>query len=157
MSSIAGGLVGIPVFVGFGNAENGLTVLGPVIDLTSIGAPVNFAFSVPRDGTITSVAAYFSVAAEVALVSSTVTITAQLYQSTTPDNLFTPIAGTAVTLAPPLTGIVTVGTNSSGLVTGLAIPVTAGSRMLMVFSITAEGLSLVNEVLGYASAGVSIA
>jgi len=91
------------------------------------------------------------------LVGSTVTITAQLYESATPDNTFTPIAGTLVTLAPPLTGVLAIGTISSGIVTGLSIPVTAETRLLMVYSITAAGVTLINTVTGYASAGVTIA
>jgi hypothetical protein len=38
----------------------------------------------------------------------------------------------------------------------LAIPVTAQTRLLLVFSATATGLSLVNTIVGYASAGVTI-
>jgi hypothetical protein len=38
----------------------------------------------------------------------------------------------------------------------LAIPVTAQTRLLLVFSATAAGLSLINTVTGYASAGVTI-
>jgi BclB C-terminal domain-containing protein len=91
-----------------------------------------------------------------ALVGSTVTITAQLFSSTTPDNTFTPIPGTTVTLAPPLTGVVALGAVSNGILTGLAIPVTAETRLLLVFSATAAGLALINTVTGYASAGVTI-
>jgi len=153
MTSVTGGLVGIPAFVGFGSSGVGITVLGPTIDLTNV---TNFAFSVPRDGTITSIAAFFSTTAELSLVGSTVTITAQLYSSTAPDNTFSPVAGTVVTLAPALTGVLAVGTISTGALTGLTIPVTAETRLLMVFSITATGTSLINSVLGYASAGVTI-
>jgi BclB C-terminal domain-containing protein len=153
-----GGLAGLPGFVGFGTSAQGMTVLGATIDLTGgPGIGINEAFSVPRDGTITSVAAFFSTTVALSLVGSTVTITAQLYESATPDNTFTPIAGTLVTLAPPLTGVLAIGTISSGIVTGLSIPVTAETRLLMVYSITAAGVTLINTVTGYASAGVTIA
>jgi BclB C-terminal domain-containing protein len=79
-----------------------------------------------------------------------------LYSSTTPDNTFTPIPGALVTLAPPLTGVLGVGTISNGLTTGLTIPVTPQTRLLMVFSATATGASLINTVIGYASAGITI-
>ncbi|HEY8911149.1 MAG TPA: hypothetical protein VIM51_12865 [Desulfosporosinus sp.] len=83
----------------------GLTDLGATIDLTGAAATnLNFAYSVPRNGTITSIAAYCSTTAALSLVGSTIAITAQLYSSTTPDNTFSPVAGTAVTLAPALTG-----------------------------------------------------
>src|SRR5450756_1555097 len=91
-------------------------VLGPTIDLTGgAGINTNLAFSVPRSGTITSIAAYFSTTAPLALAGSTITITAQLYSSTTPNNIFSPIAGTTVTLAPALTGVVPVGAVSNGI------------------------------------------
>ena len=90
------------------------------------------------------------------LLGSTVTITAQLYSSATPDNTFTPVSGATVILAPPLTGVISTGTISKGITTGLNIPVTPETRYLLVFSATAAGLSLVNRVNGYASAGIAI-
>ncbi|HMM23076.1 MAG TPA: exosporium glycoprotein BclB-related protein, partial [Selenomonadales bacterium] len=157
LTSLAGGLAGTPGFVGFGSSATGLTALGATIDLTGgPGIGINLAFSAPRDGTITSIAAFFSTTVALTLVGTTVTITAQLYSSPTPDNTFTPIAGTLVTLAPPLTGVLALGTISSGVLTGLAIPVTTETRLLMVFSITAEGVTLINTVTGYASAGIGI-
>ncbi len=158
LTSVLGGLAGLPGFVGFGTSAQGVDVLGATIDLTGgPGIGINEAFSVPRDGTITSVAAFFSTAVALTLAGTTVTITAQLYESTTPDNTFTPIAGTLVTLAPALTGILALGAASNGVLTGLSIPVTAETRLLMVYSITVTGVNLINTVAGYASAGVTIA
>ncbi|MDT9717415.1 exosporium glycoprotein BclB-related protein [Paenibacillus sp. ClWae2A] len=158
LTTIAGGLVGTTSLIGFGSSATGVSILGGTIDLTGtiVGPLINFAFSVPRDGVITSVAAYFSTTADLALVGSTVTITAQLFSSPTPDNAFTAVPGAVVTLAPPLTGIIALGTISNGITTGLTIPVTAQTRLLLVFSATAAGLTLVNTVVGYASGGVNI-
>jgi BclB C-terminal domain-containing protein len=158
MTTIVGGLPGLPVLVGFGNSAQPTSVLGASIDLTG-GPGINLdeAFSVPLNGTITSISAYFSTTAPLSLIGTTVTVTAQLYSSTTPDNIFTPIAGAVVTLSPALTGIVAIGTISNGITTGLSIPVTAQTRLLMVYSSQAAGLSLVNTVSGYMSGGVSIA
>lgn len=158
LTTIAGGLVGTTSLIGFGSSATGVSILGGTIDLTGtvVGPLINFAFSAPRDGVITSIAAYFSTTAALALVGSTVTITAQLFSSPTPDNAFTAVPGAIVTLAPPLTGIIALGSISNGITTGLAIPVTAETRLLLVFSATATGLSLVNTVVGYASGGVNI-
>ena len=158
LTTVAGGLVGTTTLVGFGNSIAGVSILGGgTIDLTGAsGTLLNFAFSVPREGTITSIAAYFSTTLALSLVSSAITITAQLYSSTTPDNTFTPIPGAVATLAPALTGIIGVGTVSNGITTGLTIPVTPETRLLMVFSTTATGVSLINTVIGYASAGLTI-
>ena len=129
-----------------------------MIDLTgtALGPIINFAFSMPRDGTITSIAAYYSNTVALALVGTTVTITAQLFSSTTPDNTFTAIPGAVVTLAPPLTGVVALGTISSGITTGLSIPVTAETRLLMVFSATAEGVTLINTATGIGTSTLAI-
>ncbi len=158
MATIAGGLVGTTSLVGFGSSATGISPIGGVIDLTgtALGPMINYAFSAPRAGTITSIAAYFSTTVTLALAGTTVTITAQLFSSTTPDNTFTPIPGAIVTLAPPLTGVVTLGTISNGITTGLSIPVTPETRLLLVFSATATGASLINTIIGYASAGLTI-
>ncbi|HBF39433.1 MAG TPA: hypothetical protein DDW50_19205, partial [Firmicutes bacterium] len=155
LTTITGGLVGTSGLVGFGGSISGVNIVGGAIDLTSLS---DFAFSLPRVGTITALAAYFSTTAELSLVGTTVTIMAQLYESLTPpDNNFTPVVGTIVTLSLPLTGFIPLGTASSGLITGLTIPVTAATRLLLVFSATAAGLSLVNTITGYASGGLGIA
>ncbi|PWW36841.1 MULTISPECIES: exosporium glycoprotein BclB-related protein [Paenibacillus] len=158
LTTIAGGLVGTTSLIGFGSSATGISLVGGTIDLTGtvVGPLINFAFSAPRDGVITSIAAYFSTTAALSLVGSTVTITAQLFSSPTPDNAFTAVPGAVVTLAPSLTGIIALGSISNGITTGLAIPVTAQTRLLLVFSATATGLTLVNTVVGYASGGVNI-
>jgi BclB C-terminal domain-containing protein len=157
VNTIAGGLSGQGALIGFGSSGQTPANLGGSIDLTGgPGINLNFAFSVPRDGTITSMTAYFSNTTALALIGSSITLSGQLYQSTTPDNVFTPIAGAVATLAPALTGIVANGQVSSGTVTGLSIPVTTGTRLLFVGSATAAGLSLINTTPGYWSAGVAI-
>lgn len=153
MTTIAGGLVGTTSILGFGSSAAGVSVLGGTIDLTSL---TNYAFSMPRSGTIKSMSAYFSTTAALSLIGSTVTITAQLYSSTTPDNSFTAVPGATVTLAPSLSGIISIGSIANGITTGLNIPVTAETRFLLVFSTQAAGISLVTTTTGYASAGLSI-
>jgi hypothetical protein len=63
-----------------------------------------------------------------------------------------------VILEPALTGVILAGTTSSKTIDidPTSIPVAAGTRLLMVYSITAAGISLSNDVYGYASAGVEI-
>lgn len=157
LTSILGGLAGLPAFVGFGSSAQGLTALGASIDITNpAGTLTNFAFEMPRAGTITSFTAYFSTTLALSLVGSSVTVTAQIYQSTTPNNVFTPIAGTSLALSPALTGAVAVGTILTGSLTGLNIAVPSQARLMLVYSITSAGLSLVNTVTGYASAGLAI-
>ncbi|MEC0108533.1 exosporium glycoprotein BclB-related protein [Paenibacillus taichungensis] len=158
LTTVLGGLLNTSSLVGFGNNATGISVNGGIIDLTgAAGTLLNFAFSASRAGTITSLAAYFSTTAGLSLVGSTVTITAQLYHSTTPNNSFTAVPGAVVTLAPPLTGILSLGTISSGLTTGLSIPVAAGDRLLMVFSASVTaGIDVASTIAGYASGSLTI-
>lgn len=158
MTTVLGGLNNTSSLIGFGNCANGVTMSAGTIDLTgSQGTNLNEAFSVPRDGTITSMAAYFSTTQSLTLVGTTITVTAQLYQSTTPDNTFVPIPGAVVTLAPALTGVLAIGTVESGLTTGLSIPVTAGTRILTVITATVTaGLDNAVTIPGYVSGGIGI-
>ncbi|MDE7205871.1 MAG: hypothetical protein K2N90_01690 [Lachnospiraceae bacterium] len=157
MTTIAGGLAGLPAFVGFGSSAQGITLLGSTIDITNAsGTLSNFALQVPRAGVITSFSAFFSTTVALSLIGSNVTINAQIYQSATPNNVFSPIVGTLINLTPSLSGVISVGTLLNGSLTGLNIPVTAQTRLMLVFSATASGLSLLNTVVGYASAGLSI-
>jgi BclB C-terminal domain-containing protein len=159
MTTVLGGLLNTSSAVGFGSSATNISITGGTIDLTgAAGTLLNFAFSVPRTGTLTSMAAYFSATASVSLVGSTVTITAQLYRSTTPNNTFTAVPGALVTLSPALTGLIALGAISSGNTTGLSIPVTVGERLLLVFTSTVTaGIDVATTVAGYASAGVTIA
>ena len=157
LTTIVGGLAGTGGLVGFGNSASSVNLVGSTIDLTGAGGTLlNFAFSVPRDGVIESISAQFSNTAALSLVGSTVSLKAQLYTAAAGSNTFTPLPATVVNLAPALTGILAIGTTTNAILSGLNINVTAGSRILMVFSATAAGLTLVNTVTGYASAGISI-
>ena len=153
MTTIAGGLVGTGTVVGFGSSVTGVSIIGSTIDGTSIS---NEAFSIPRNGTITSISAFFSNTVALSLIGSTVTITVQLYTSPSPNNIFTAVPGAVVTLAPALTGFIAIGNISNGITTGLNIPVTAQTRCMLVYTVTAVGLTLINTVTGYGSGGVNI-
>lgn len=153
MTTTSGGLAGTGSILGFGASETGVDVSTGTIDLTAIG---DYSFSMPRDGIITSLSAYFNLTVSESLVGTTVTVQAQIYTSTTPDNIFTPVPGAIVTLAPSLTGVLGIGTISSGITTGLSIPLTAQTRVLIVFTSTATGAILLNTIIGNATAGLTI-
>ncbi|MBD2751288.1 exosporium glycoprotein BclB-related protein [Spirosoma validum] len=141
--------------IGFGNSTSSAYIINGAIDLSGGGGSLlNFAFPAPRSGTITSISGYFSNIAAFTL-SDPVTITAQLYQATGTSNSFTPISGATVSLSPTLTGNVPINATSSGLASGLAVPVTAGTRLLMVFYLSVPNANNIT-VSGYVSGGVSI-
>jgi BclB C-terminal domain-containing protein len=157
-TTVLGGLLNTSSVIGFGNSASGVSVMGGIIDLTGApGTNLDFAFSAPRNGTITSLSAYFSTTTGLSLIGSTITLTAQLYQSTAPNNSFTAVPGATVTLAPALTGILAMGAISSGTTTGLNIPVTAGTRLILVITPTVTaGNDSAAVIAGYASGGLSI-
>jgi len=149
-----GGMLNTSSIIGFGGSQSGVATVGGTIDATALG---NYAFSMPRKGTLTSISAYFSTNNSLPLIGSSITVTAQLYQSATPHNSFTAIPGAFVTMNPSLTGIVSIGTISHGITTGLSIPVTTGTRILMVISAhVTGGMDMATTLTGYASAGINI-
>ncbi len=157
LTTIAGGLVGIGSIIGFGSNASTISVLSNTLNLSGgPGLLLNEAFSVPRRGLITSIAAYFSTSIGISLISSAICINAQLYASTTPNNIFHPVEGSLVRLTPSLTGIISAGVISHGIHRNLSIPVAPETRLLMVFSANATGITLVNTLFGYASAGITI-
>lgn len=156
LTSIAGGLAGLPALIGFGSSVQGLTNLGETIDLSNYPPSVlSYVFTVPCPGTINTINSNFSTTLSLNLVLSSVKVSSRLYESTSSSNIFSFVPGSQVDLEPTLTGVVAVGTNLSKI-KSLSISVTAGTRLLMVYFITATGLNLINSVSGRANADVSI-
>ncbi|HJF32929.1 MAG TPA: hypothetical protein K8V56_14300 [Sporosarcina psychrophila] len=152
LTTVLGGLVSTPAFVGFGTNILSPTVLGTTIDLSGL---FNEAFSVPRAGTLTAISASFTLTAAVTLLGTT-TITAQIFRAPAGSNTFTP-TGVSVDLAPAVTGVLAVGTTVFGTSANFPpVPVAAGDRLLMVFSSTTSGLDLAGAITGTASAGLTI-
>lgn len=151
MTTLVGGLVGTGAAIGFGNNISGITITGGVIDTSALGT---LAFSMPRDGILTDFSIYFSSLVALTLVGP-LQITADVYVSTTPDNLFAPLPGATATLTFPTGFPLVIGSNAATTVTGLSIPLTAGTRVLVLFHIEGNG-TLITVVDGNASAGLSI-
>ncbi|NYF26361.1 exosporium glycoprotein BclB-related protein [Sporosarcina sp. JAI121] len=151
LTSLAGGLVGIPFFIGFGTAIPSPVVLGATINLTGL---INEAFSVPRTGSVTAISASYTLTAALSVPAETATVTAQIYRAPAGSNVFTPTAA-RVDLAPPLTGLLTIGTTLFGASSSFApVSVSVGDRLLMVYSIS--GTTLATTAIGTASAGITI-
>ncbi|WP_068984983.1 MULTISPECIES: exosporium glycoprotein BclB-related protein [Lysinibacillus] len=158
MQTLANGAIGAVSLVGFGSTVTGLALVGSDVNLTT-GAFTE-AFTVPRAGTVTSIAASFKVTLAIAapgLPGSTV-VNARIYRAPAGSNVFSP-TNVTVNLNPALTGIISAGIVLNGTSDNFApLPVVAGDNLLMVFSITATGtaLSLAAEVQGTATAGITI-
>ncbi|MDO9354819.1 MAG: hypothetical protein Q7T55_14070, partial [Solirubrobacteraceae bacterium] len=134
------------------NTTNGIVPSGGVITLagtTTIGQPLVSA------GTITGISANVSITQAMALVGTTITMQAQVWRADPGSNGYVPIPGAVATLAPPLTGIVGVGTLSMGTTSGLSIPVVAQNNLIVVVSATVTaGIDMATTV--EANVGVSV-
>lgn len=152
---VLGGLLDTGMLVGFGSSLDAVDVGGGTIDLTgAVGFPTNMAFSMPRDGTLTQLSAFFSNVLEV-LLTDEVSVDVQLYRSTTPDNVFTAVPGAVVQMSLPA-GTIVVGGVVSGTVP-LAVAVSNQDRLLLVARLTVPGADIAVSVTGYVSAGLAIA
>ncbi len=154
MTSIVGGLVGTAAMLppnGYG-AVTSPTVLGGSLNLVGSSDPGQ---PIARDGTITAVSGHLSLTVALSLVGSTVTPFVQVWKADQGSNTYFPVAETYTSLS-PLTGVLSIGTTASGQTTGLAVPVLAGERLLVVTGVTATGLTLVNTVVGNVSTSVAV-
>jgi len=151
LAAAASGLVGSVSLIGFGTSVPGVLLTGIDIDLTGLG--FTEAFTVPRNGTITSISATFASTVALSLGLGTATIRAQIYRAVQGSNVFSPTSA-FVDLVPPLTTIA-IGTIASGNA-NVSVPVATGDRLLMVFSVTTTGLTVATVLTGNASAGINI-
>lgn len=156
MDLVNGTSVGL---LGFGNASGrffDLNIIGgtpDTIDVTGLGS---FAYSMPRNGTITALSVFFSTDAVPSLGETVVTVNAQIWTSAAPteSNVFTAV-GSILPLAPTLIGSPPIGTICKASVSGLSIPVTTNTLVMLVFSLSSPG-SPDSAVIGSASAGLTI-
>ncbi|ETT84144.1 exosporium glycoprotein BclB-related protein [Viridibacillus sp. FSL R5-0477] len=146
--SLASGLVSTTSMVGFGSAISAISLAGTNIDLTAVTGTE--AFSVPLDGSITAISASLSATAT-ATVTGTAQVRAQIYRAVAGTNVFNPTP--AFVNLTPLTTIA-IGTITSGTANVAPVPVAAGDRLLMVFSVTTSGFA--TTILGNASAGINV-
>ena len=153
LTTVLGGKPGKQALVGYGTSQTGLIAQG-TLDVLKASS---MAFCIPRDGTITSLSAFFRLAHGTTIHGSEITLTAQIYRSDATNGSFTPIPGASITLSPPLTGTLPVGASTSGCVTGLSIPVTKGSRLVYVLSANVTGgIDVATNLSGYISGGIGI-
>ncbi|WP_186446531.1 exosporium glycoprotein BclB-related protein [Neobacillus bataviensis] len=152
LTTVLGGLTNTGALLGFGSSIDSVNVTGLTLNLGA-GGVLDYAFVVPRAGTVTSIGAFFSTTADVTQLAP-VTISAQLYLASPGSSSFSPV-GTPVLLNPPLGPVISVGQNRNN-VAAQVISVSPGDKLLMVFSINTAGLDIASVVTGFASAGITI-
>jgi BclB C-terminal domain-containing protein len=156
VTTIAGGLVGTVTVLPLSgdNGATGVNETAGTIDVTSL--PLNPVQVIPRDGTLTALSARFSTTVAQSLIGTTITLRAQLFTAPGTSNTLTAVSGASCDLTPDLTGIVAIGTISDCTITGLSIPLTAGTTAAVVVSATAAGVLLTDTVTGSAAASIAI-
>jgi len=157
LNILAGGLAGTPAYIGFGSSAPGVAVFGQNISLVGSSGLANFAFTVPRAGTITNISADFTVLAGTSIGIGNTYVQVQLYRAPVGSNTFSPLAGTSFTLSPGIS-LISIGQLLSGTL-NTSVPVSQGDQIMMVFGAYSDGgiLVLIGSINGYASAGVAIA
>ncbi|MGE7186615.1 exosporium glycoprotein BclB-related protein [Peribacillus sp. NPDC006672] len=153
MTNVLLGLANTGGLIGFGSSTDAVTIGGGTITLSpGVGGVLDFAFVAPRAGTVSSISAFFSATAAVAL-GSAVTIRAEVWTAAAASNTFTP-SGAFVLLTPALGPGITIGETANNTAsTGLGVA--AGDKLLLVFSIE-TAVSVLTTVEGFASAGITI-
>ncbi|MEI4830199.1 exosporium glycoprotein BclB-related protein [Bacillus sp. FJAT-53711] len=147
--------------IGFGSSIPSITLLGTSPNTLTLSLATE-AFTMPRNGTIESVWANFTATGlNVSLpLGSSIIVEASLYINTVANNntnVFTQLTSTVVNLSPNITSLIVLPVNLAGSNTTVSQPVTAGDRLLMVFSIIdTGGLISVATLTGSASGGVEI-
>ncbi len=109
---------------------------------------------IPAATTITRVAGRFNNSVATSIPLSTVTLTAQLYVGLPGSNILNPVPGATCNLAPPLTGLVLLG-SVSDCSANVAIPVAANSTAVMVMSASTNGPEIALPVTGFVSTSVA--
>lgn len=151
LATAVGGLIGTTSLVGFGSAIPGISVVNNQINL--LAPLLSEAFSVPRDGKITSISASFRATVALDLLLTPAIINARIYRAPEGSNTFT--ATDASVNLTPLSGALTVDETTYGTSMNFApVNVSPGDRLLMVFSVT--GPLVVEVITGVASAGINI-
>jgi BclB C-terminal domain-containing protein len=155
-TTVAGVVVSTGAILGFGSSAPTVGLNAGTLTLGTAATNIpDFAFVVPRAGTVTSISAFFSATVGVTLAAAG-TVRAELWRASALSNTFAP-TGVFVDLAPAFGPVVSVG-NTAANTAAASLPVAAGDKLLLVFSLRTSGPTLINigVLTGFASAGVGI-
>lgn len=134
------------------NASAAVIRQGEQIDLTLLP---NIAPSIPKNSTITSLHAYFIPTTPISVQSGTITIRARLWTSPSGSNSIFRPTGVVVLLL--LNGFIDAGEVIEGTAGLISVPITLGTRYILVFTAETTGLNPFNQVTGQAGGGLALA
>lgn len=145
--------------IGFGSSVSGIQLLQSSPTQIDMSGQPNYAFSIPTNGNIAALSADFSTTAVTVpfLGLGSIKLIAQVFQSLAFSNLFNVVPGASCELSPAITSVVPFGAVFSCVTSGLNIPITGQTRLLMVIYAKSDSINnLPSQINGHASAGLKI-
>jgi BclB C-terminal domain-containing protein len=154
MTTIEGGLPGVPAFVGFGASGQMHGPLSSTINLENLlGYVSGFYFTIPFTIEINSLSAFYNAVPLSPEIPQTVTVRAQLYEAEEGSGIFSPIEETLIILTPSITAATPPGTLLKGEIRTNRV-VEKNTSLMLVFSATANGPDKIDRIWGYANASL---
>lgn len=151
LTTVKGGLPGMPAFIGFGSWGQGLAPFTSPINAESLlGNITGNYFVVPFTIEINSLIAFYNPLLQ-SPDSPDITISAQLYEADETSNIFFPIEETLVTLSPSITKTTPYGSLLKGEARNNRV-VEKNKKLLLVFTASSNGPDKVDMITGCASA-----
>jgi BclB C-terminal domain-containing protein len=117
------------------------------LDVT--GNVLGFAFVIPRNITITDISSFFSVSTATVLLGTKATVSIRLLSSPMDKTNFIQIPTAEFSHSPPFTDTVQLGSTASVSANSLDIQIPALSRILILITLSAEGLNPVTSLAGF--------
>ena len=158
LTTVAGGLtghvIGLPLS-GFVSAPVSGTIVSGNFTLSDNSTFGGLIQTLPVAVTFNKMSAILTTETAMSLVGSTLSITAQLYKYPAGGPAATAVAGTTCTFAPALTGIVGIGATSTCSLSAMGASFAAGDAGMVVVSMTAAGLNLIDTLNVDVSVGIS--
>lgn len=155
VATIIGGLFEVVAATAFGSNAVAIITAGGVIDIATTPLLIGLAYTMPRAGTLTSIAGNFTVTAGLNILLSTLTVSAELYTAAPGTSTFTPLVGSDVALG-TITGLITIGDTFYN-VSNVNIPLPVGTQVLMIVSVAVtSGIDIAQVVTGTFSGGISV-
>jgi BclB C-terminal domain-containing protein len=139
--------------LGHGNSAMTGLLAGNISLDVAVPVNINMAGSMARDATITSIAGFYSHLSMEGEDTDPTSVNVQIFKSDGPNptNTFVPV-GSPILVAPNITLATVIGATFS-VVQNVNIPLTAQTRVLVVFLATGSGIP--RFLTGFASAGIA--
>lgn len=152
LSTTATGVARIGAMIGFGSSSSNLALQGSIVAANATVG--DFAFTAPRNLTLTSLYFDYTNTLAVTLITATsLVVRVQVYEAPTGSNTYSPLALFATGTLPAPSFVVSAGQTTHGHAFA-SIPIVAGTRLLLVASVTAPSATALTVTTGILSAGL---